>query len=87
MRKELWDILDIHRSALVKQLDIDGGILNRLLSKEVITVDHMEDIKVICLSSLEFWLSYFIVVLGYNVIDHLCSCSVFKFKIACVNNL
>lgn len=50
MREELQKHLDDNCHKLVKQLDIDSGILNRLLARDIITSDHLADIKVINLS-------------------------------------
>jgi len=47
MKEELTAILDKHRPRLTRELDINGGILNRLLANGVITADHLDDIKVI----------------------------------------
>lgn len=45
MREELQKHLDDNCHKLVKQLDIDSGILNRLLARDIITSDHLADIK------------------------------------------
>lgn len=46
MRSELEKIIDSNYSRLASKLDSDSGLLNRLLEREVITSDHMADIKV-----------------------------------------
>lgn len=45
MKTEFCQVLDSHADELCLQLDVDSGILNRLLAKGIITSEHVADIK------------------------------------------